>query len=154
MKSFEELIFPIYSAAEVSIQLKNRGDEAYRHKDFGDSIIISRRFTTEGSSTWKIKSKDGKVISSKREELSKICDHMNLQVDNPMTVLTQGDSSQFSRRYSNAFLYVDASRVFLASSNPAERYNVLSYSSLLLCMGREADGVQVFLERHSAPTTL
>jgi len=78
------------SAAEVSIQLKNKGDEAYRRKDYGDSIIISRRFTAEGSSTWKIKSKDGKVISTKREELAKICDHMNLQVDNPMTVLTQG----------------------------------------------------------------
>ncbi|KAF9452921.1 P-loop containing nucleoside triphosphate hydrolase protein [Macrolepiota fuliginosa MF-IS2] len=81
------------SAAEVSIQLKNKGDEAYRHKDFGDSIIINRRFTTEGSSTWKIKSKDGKVLSTKREELSKICDHMNIQVDNPMTVLTQGNCS-------------------------------------------------------------
>ncbi|KAF5360927.1 hypothetical protein D9756_004996 [Leucocoprinus leucothites] len=94
------------SAAEVTIQLKNKGEEGYRRKDFGDSIIISRRFTTEGSSTWKIKGKDGKVISTKREELSKICDHMNLQVDNPMTVLTQ-----------------DASRIFLASSNPSERYN-------------------------------
>ncbi|KAJ3561666.1 hypothetical protein NP233_g10057 [Leucocoprinus birnbaumii] len=94
------------SSAEVSIQLKNKGDEAYRHKDFGDSIIINRKFSAEGSSTWKIKNKDGKVISTKREELSKICDHMNLQVDNPMTVLTQ-----------------DASRVFLASSNPSERYN-------------------------------
>ncbi|KXN81796.1 Structural maintenance of chromosomes protein 6 [Leucoagaricus sp. SymC.cos] len=94
------------NAAEVTIQLKNKGDEAYRHKDFGDSIIITRRFTIEGGSTWKIKAKDGKVISTKKDELSKICDHMNIQVDNPMTVLTQ-----------------DASRVFLASSNPTERYN-------------------------------
>jgi len=112
------------SAAEVSIQLKNRGDEAYRRKDYGDSIIISRRFTAEGSSTWKIKSKDGKVISTKREELAKICDHMNLQVDNPMTVLTQGmkiNPFSFSFHWDHES---DASRVFLASSNPAERYNV------------------------------
>ncbi|KAF7768000.1 hypothetical protein Agabi119p4_7243 [Agaricus bisporus var. burnettii] len=95
------------TAAEVSLYLKNRGDEAFRHKEYGDTIIINRRFTAEGSSTWKIKSKDGRVISTKREELSKICDHMNIQIDNPLTVLTQ-----------------DASRVFLASSNPSDRYTL------------------------------
>lgn len=31
-------------------------------------------------------------MSSKREELSAICDHMNIQVDNPMNILTQGAS--------------------------------------------------------------
>ena len=54
--------------------------------------MITRRFTKEGSSTWKIRSKDGRVISTKKDELSAICDHMNIQVDNPMNVLTQGNS--------------------------------------------------------------
>ena len=54
--------------------------------------MITRKFTKEGSSSWKIKSKDGRVISTKRDELSAICDHMNIQVDNPMNVLTQGNS--------------------------------------------------------------
>ncbi len=78
------------SAAEVSIHLKNQGEEAYKHGLYGDSIVITRRFTKEGASSYKIKSKDGKVISTKREEVSAICDHMNIQVDNPMNVLTQG----------------------------------------------------------------
>jgi hypothetical protein len=80
------------SAAEVSIHLKNQGDEAYKHDLYGDSIVITRRFTKEGASSYKIKSRDGKLISTKREELSAICDHMNVQVDNPMNVLTQGTS--------------------------------------------------------------
>ena len=80
------------SAAEVSIHLKNQGDEAFKHDLYGDSIVITRRFTKEGASSYKIKSKDGKVISTKREDLSAICDHMNIQVDNPMNVLTQGRS--------------------------------------------------------------
>lgn len=79
------------SAAEVTIQLKNQGDEAYKYDLYGDSIVITRRFTKEGSSSYKIKSRDGKIISTKREELSAICDHMNIQVDNPMNVLTQGN---------------------------------------------------------------
>jgi len=78
------------SASEVTITLKNRGDEAYKRDVYGDSIIISRRFDTKGSSTYKIKAKDGTVVSHKREDLSAICDHMNIQVDNPMNVLTQG----------------------------------------------------------------
>ena len=81
---------PGISAAEVSIHLKNQGEEAYKHDLYGDSIVITRRFTREGSSSYKIKSRDGKLISTKREELSAICDHMNVQVDNPMNVLTQG----------------------------------------------------------------
>jgi structural maintenance of chromosomes protein 6 len=80
------------SAAEVTIQLKNQGDEAYKYDLYGDSIVISRRFTKEGTSSYKIKSRDGKIVSTKREDLSAICDHMNIQVDNPMNVLTQGNS--------------------------------------------------------------
>ncbi|KAI0081596.1 P-loop containing nucleoside triphosphate hydrolase protein [Panus rudis PR-1116 ss-1] len=93
------------SAAEVTVVLKNQGEEAYRHNDYGDSIVITRRFTKDGSSSYKIKSKDGKVISTKREELSAICDHMNIQVDNPMNILTQ-----------------DSARQFLSASQPADKY--------------------------------
>ncbi|KAI0051110.1 P-loop containing nucleoside triphosphate hydrolase protein [Auriscalpium vulgare] len=93
------------SVSEVSIQLKNQGEEAYKHDVYGDSIIVTRRFTKEGASSYKIKSRDGKVISTKREELSAICDHMNIQVDNPMNVLTQ-----------------DAARQFLSASHPSDKY--------------------------------
>ena len=34
-------------------------------------------------------------MSNKREELQEILDHMNLQVDNPMTILTQDTARQF-----------------------------------------------------------
>lgn len=53
--------------------------------------MITRKFTKEGSTSWKIKGKDNsRIISTKKDELSAICDHMNIQVDNPMNVLTQG----------------------------------------------------------------
>jgi len=84
------VLIHIPRASEVTITLKNRGDEAYKHDVYGDSVIISRRFDSRGSSTYKIKAKDGTLVSNKREELSAICDHMNIQVDNPMNVLTQG----------------------------------------------------------------
>lgn len=58
-------------------------------------ITIERRFSKDGSSGYKIKSKTGHVVSTKREELQEILDHIQLQVDNPMTVLTQDTARQF-----------------------------------------------------------
>ena len=81
------------SQAEVTVTLKNQGEEAYRPKDYGKSIVITRRFGKDGSSSYKIKSKDGKIISNSRQELQAICDHMNIQVDNPMNILTQGKTA-------------------------------------------------------------
>jgi len=83
------------STSEVTIGIKNQGDEAFKPEVYGKSIFVSRRFTKEGSSSYKIKSADGKIVSTKRDELSAICDHMNIQVDNPMNILTQG-SCRFS----------------------------------------------------------
>ncbi|KIY70905.1 P-loop containing nucleoside triphosphate hydrolase protein [Cylindrobasidium torrendii FP15055 ss-10] len=83
------------SVAQVTISLKNQGPDAFKPKEYGKSIVITRRFTKEGNASWKIQSKDGKAISTKKEELAAICDHMNLQVDNPMNVLTQDQARQF-----------------------------------------------------------
>lgn len=74
----------------MTIVLKNEGEEAYNPSVYGKSIVITRRFSRDGSSSYKIKSKDGKVISTAKAELSAICDHMNIQVDNPLNVLSQG----------------------------------------------------------------
>lgn len=80
--------------AKIILRIKNEGPEAYKHDQYGDSIVIERMFTKDGSSSWKILDATGKnIISTKRDELSAICDHMNVQVDNPMNVLTQGESS-------------------------------------------------------------
>ncbi len=83
------------STAEVTIHIKNQGEEAYKPKEYGKTIIITRKWSKEGSTSWKIKNKEGRVISSKKDELAAICDHMNIQVDNPMNVLTQGTWPRF-----------------------------------------------------------
>ncbi|KAG6888731.1 hypothetical protein C0995_006383 [Termitomyces sp. Mi166 len=96
------------AASEVTIYLKNQGEEAYKPEEYGKSIIVTRRFTKEGSSTWKIKgTKSSHTISAKKEELAAICDHMNIQVDNPLNTLT---------------VVLDAARQFLSASAPADKY--------------------------------
>jgi chromosome segregation ATPase len=92
------------STARITVKLTNGGD-GYRQDVYGDIITIERQFSLEGGSSYKLKSKSGKVISTKKEELDNITDAFALQVDNPMTILTQ-----------------DSARAFLSSSSNEAKY--------------------------------
>ena len=114
-------------ASEVTLHLKNQGEEPFRHEEYGNTIIITRKFTKEGGSSWKIKSADGRVISTKKDELSAICDHMNIQVDNPMTILTQGTAHHVYRVLTYQLItpsLKDSARQFLSASAPRDKYKV------------------------------
>ncbi|CAE6540561.1 unnamed protein product [Rhizoctonia solani] len=119
--------------AEVTITLKNEGLDAYRPDVYGESIRITRRFTDKGSSSYIIKGvkdKYKKTISSKREELTNITDHMNLQVDNPVVVLTQ-----------------DTSRQFLASSKPKDKYQFFLNGTSLTQLSDEYETILESLKK-------
>ena len=90
-----------HSLSRIIVTIENQGEDAYKPKIYGDSILIQRQFNKSGSSSYKIMSKNEKTISTKREELANICDHMNIQVDNPMNILTQ-DSARYSVVIPNA----------------------------------------------------
>ncbi|KAK3091708.1 hypothetical protein FSP39_022054 [Pinctada imbricata] len=81
--------------AEVEIVLRNRGPDAFKHSEYGDAIIVNRKFTADGGSHYKIKSKTGRVVTTKREELTNITDQFNIQVDNPVSILNQDTSRNF-----------------------------------------------------------
>uniref|UniRef100_A0A671P918 Structural maintenance of chromosomes protein 6 n=1 Tax=Sinocyclocheilus anshuiensis TaxID=1608454 RepID=A0A671P918_9TELE len=83
------------SSADVSITLRNRGRDAYKPEVFGQSIIVDLRISSEGMRTYKLRSKTGRLVSSKKEELISILDHFNIQVDNPVSILTQEMSKHF-----------------------------------------------------------
>ena len=72
--------FILHRVAEICIKLRNRGDDAYRQDEYGLSIIVERKLRAEGGTAYKLKAASGKVISTKREELSHILDHFNIQV--------------------------------------------------------------------------
>ena len=91
--------------ASIIVRIKNQGDGAYMPDDYGKSIIVERHFTRSGSSGFKIKSEQGRIISTRKAELDAITDYFSLQIDNPMNVLSQ-----------------DMARQFLSSSSPAEKY--------------------------------
>lgn len=89
----------------MTIQLKNGGETGYQQEAYGDSILIQRHFNKAGTSGFKLKSSTGKIISTRKADLEEITDYYSLQMDNPMTVLTQ-----------------DMARQFLSQSTPHEKY--------------------------------
>jgi structural maintenance of chromosomes protein 6 len=91
--------------AIITVKIKNQGDGAYMPEEYGNSIIVERSFSKNGSAGFKIKSEKGRVISTKKADLEEICDHFSLQIDNPMNVLSQ-----------------DMARQFISGSNAAEKY--------------------------------
>lgn len=92
-------------AAWISVKVKNRGEGAYQPDLYGHCILVERHFNRSGTSGFKIKNSEGRVVTTKRADLEDICDYFALQLDNPMNVLSQ-----------------DAARQFLNSSSPADKY--------------------------------
>ncbi|KAJ2466250.1 Structural maintenance of chromosomes protein 6, partial [Coemansia sp. RSA 2322] len=95
--------------AVVKVQLRNRGPDAYHPELYGSSIVIERQLSngTGAASQYKLKNGDtGDVVSKRKEDVVAITDHMAIQVDNPINILSQ-----------------DAAREFLASTSPDKMYH-------------------------------
>ncbi|QLI67597.1 Structural maintenance of chromosomes protein 6 [Metarhizium brunneum] len=87
------------------VKIKNAGSDAYQPDIYGDSILVERHFSKSGSSGFKIKNEQGRIISTKKQEVDEISEWYALQMGNPLTVLSQ-----------------DNARQFLNSATPAQKY--------------------------------
>ncbi|XP_042865205.1 structural maintenance of chromosomes protein 6-like [Penaeus japonicus] len=103
--SMKELVKYGKHTATIDIYIKNGGRDAFKHEVYGDCIIVERKIMSSGGGSYKIKAKDGTLVSTKKDEIIRILDHFNLQVENPVTVLNQ-----------------DMSRSFLNSTDPQDLY--------------------------------
>lgn len=83
------------TSGSVVIHINNSCDQGYDRETYGSEIIVQRSFTSDGSSTYRIKNSSGKLVSSSRKDLLKILLFMNIQVDNPVCVLNQDASRAF-----------------------------------------------------------
>ncbi|OBT47986.1 hypothetical protein VE00_01649 [Pseudogymnoascus sp. WSF 3629] len=81
--------------ANLEIKLKNQGSDAYKPELFGDSIIVERHFSKSGTSGFKLKSAQGRLISTKKSDIEDITEYFQLQIENPMSILTQDSAKQF-----------------------------------------------------------
>lgn len=77
------------------VKIKNAGSDAYQPDIYGETIIVERHFSKSGSSGFKIKSANGRIISTKKQEVDEISEWYALQIGNPLTVLSQDNARQF-----------------------------------------------------------
>ncbi|XP_049508446.1 structural maintenance of chromosomes protein 6 isoform X1 [Panthera uncia] len=106
------------NSADISITLRNRGDDAYRANVYGNSIVVQQHISMDGSRSYKLKSETGTVVSTRKEELIAILDHFNIQVDNPVSVLTQEMSKQFlqSKNEGDKYKFMEVYRLLIVFS--------------------------------------
>lgn len=59
-KSLKQFIRTGERSSQVLITLRNRGGDAYRHDVYGDSILVERIISSDGTGSYKIKNSSGK----------------------------------------------------------------------------------------------
>ena len=103
--SFKNLIKYGCNSATIRITLRNDGDDKYESGVFGKRILVERKISIDGLSTYKLKTESSKLISNKREDIIKMLDQLNIQVENPLTCLNQELSKNFLHTKSEADKY-------------------------------------------------
>jgi structural maintenance of chromosomes protein 6 len=81
--------------AQITCTIKNEGENAYLPDLYGAAIQVERHIQRGGTSSFKLKSETGKIVSTRKADLEEICDHMMLQIENPLAVLSQDQARQF-----------------------------------------------------------
>jgi structural maintenance of chromosomes protein 6 len=87
--------------AIAQITLINEGGDAYRPEVYGKRIVIERKITRSGVSSYTTyaesnsQEKNGAVISHEKREVDSILRYFNIYVDNPCCVLTQEEAKKF-----------------------------------------------------------
>ena len=115
--------------ADVILRMRNVGEMAFKPEEYGRTIIIERRIRRDGGNSYALKSAQGKPISTKRSELDAICVQFNIQVDNPMNVLTQ-----------------DTAQKFLSNSSEEDKYALFLRGTQLTQLAADYEHVQESLD--------
>lgn len=81
----------------MSVTLYNEGQDAFESSVYGNSITIQRHIPkgTSGYNGFKLLDSQGKEKSRSKAVLTKLLDHLNIQVDNPVAVLDQEEAKKF-----------------------------------------------------------
>ncbi|XP_076756684.1 structural maintenance of chromosomes 6 isoform X1 [Xylocopa sonorina] len=112
------------NSATIEITLLNKGPMAYRPDVYGEFITVFRSIGNVTS--YKLKNWKGDIISTKRNELVNMLKALNIQIDNPISILNQ-----------------DISRTFLISSKPEEKYELFMKATLLDVIGNNYNQAQL-----------
>ncbi|CAH9068477.1 unnamed protein product [Cuscuta europaea] len=101
------------SYALIHVEIKNNGEDSFKPETYGGAIIVERRIS-ESTSSIILKNHQGKKVATRREDLSELVDHFNIDVENPCVIMSQ-----------------DKSREFLHSGNDRDKFKFFFKATLL-----------------------
>jgi chromosome segregation ATPase len=93
--SLKSFIMEGRDQASLIIHIKNQGTDAYQPDVFGKTIIVERHFSRAGTSGFKLKSSSGRLVSNKKADIEEMIEYFQMQIDNPMSVLSQDNAREF-----------------------------------------------------------
>ncbi|KAG6390815.1 hypothetical protein SASPL_148560 [Salvia splendens] len=65
------------SSALVQVEIKNQGEDAFKHELYGDTITVERRISESAGGSITLKNSQGRKIGSKRDDLREIVEYFN-----------------------------------------------------------------------------
>lgn len=95
--SIKDLVRMGQPRASIEITISNDGEDAFQPEIYGNQITVVRQISSAGASTYKLIAAGGTIVSKSHSTLHDIINAMNIQVDNPVCVLTQDASRTFLR---------------------------------------------------------
>nr|XP_019045507.1 hypothetical protein I302_05897 [Kwoniella bestiolae CBS 10118]OCF24437.1 hypothetical protein I302_05897 [Kwoniella bestiolae CBS 10118] len=105
-QGLKDLIRKGADKAIITVVMANSGPRAFKPDVYDPHIVIERTISLTGATTYRFRaSRDGRILANKRSELTAICENFNINIDSPLTILTQ-----------------DQARSFLQSSDPGQLY--------------------------------
>ncbi|KAL6131829.1 hypothetical protein ACLB2K_070202 [Fragaria x ananassa] len=102
------------SYAVVHVELKNQGEDAFKHDIYGDVIIIERKISSGSSNATVLKDHQGRKVASRKEDLRELIEHFSIDVESPCVIMGQ-----------------DRSREFLHSGNDKDKFKFFYKATLL-----------------------
>lgn len=79
----------------MKVRIRNGGQTGYQRDLYGNIISVERTFNRAGTSNFRLKGANDRIVSTRKADLEEISDYYALQLDNPITVLTQDQARQF-----------------------------------------------------------
>ncbi|XP_038976573.1 structural maintenance of chromosomes protein 6B isoform X4 [Phoenix dactylifera] len=129
--SLKDFIKTGCSYAAIHVEIKNQGEDAFKHEIYDDLIILERKIT-ESTSSIILKDCQGKKVAYRKGELDELVEHFNIDVENPCVIMSQ-----------------DKSREFLHSGNDKDKFKFFFKATLLQQVN---DLLQSITENLSAAT--
>ena len=94
--NIESLIHEGCEEASITVTIFNHGENSYKPEFYGERIIVTRTIRRNSGSSYKITGVlSAKNVIKAKEEVSAICDVFNIQIDNPLVILTQEIAKRF-----------------------------------------------------------